>query len=165
MKKLALKTMILFGLIILVGSFQLSALTTYVSPGITIGYCPSNKSISFAPKVSLGIVTPGIVPVYANITIGFNMVGKKRKGNKSSKPQLPSYNFVEIQAGTYGVGAGVGFAFVKKKGKLKTYPKYSFCAGQWLYFNVDYLRINNVNHVTYGVQGILPLPIGGEGLF
>ncbi len=160
MKKIALKTMILFSLIILVGSFQLSAVTPYLSPGITFGYSPNNERFSIVPKISLGFASMTNFHYYANITFGYNILGKKKKGSNSSKVALPSYYFLEVQAGTVGIGAGAGIAFVKQNGKTKKYPKYSLSVGLLAYYNVDCVSLKNQKgHFSYGVQGVVPIPL------
>lgn len=160
------KLMIMVLVLVTVGSGyaygDTEGLVPYVSPGLAIGYNTQNKCLSIIPKVSLGISHFGRPHVYVNVTVGYNILTRRT-------PQFdyPGYFFTELQGGTYLIGGGIGYAFLKKEGeKTLRLPKYSWSLGALLYVNGHMVKMQNgTMNTTTGLKASLPIPLVYVDLF
>ncbi len=131
-------------------------LPLYISPGLQIGYTPG-KGVSISAQVTLGLLFNLPYPdpfefFIPGMTIGF----------RCSKKETITY--LDGQLSYLFFGAGLGKAFIKKKGVIsEKVPGFRFkaWAGGLLLLTYDRTMVRGLvprNH--FGLMGVLPIPLG-----
>lgn len=125
----------------------------YISPGLQIGYTPG-KGISISTQVTLGLFLEVPYPVeflIPGMTIGFRWSKKE------------TITYLDGQLSYLFFGAGLGKAFIKKRGviseKVPGFRRKAW-AGYLLLLTYDRTIVRgSVPRNHFGIMGVLPMPV------
>ena len=133
----------------------------YISPGLQIGI-DSKRNLHSSAQITFGLLIEEY-PYTTGLTVGYKWLRNlDNSGNKS----WSRYNYYDLQTHALEsiIQPGLGFGLIRGDNMDLT-PRFKLWAGWFALGSYEFINMKDDNSKHhYGLFGVLPLPLGVDGI-